>query len=138
MYALEVREHIMIAHSLSGEAFGPAQKLHGATYIVDVAFFRDELDENDVVVDIGLAAQRLKLVLAEINYRNLDDFEGFRGKRSTTEAVAKWIFDAMAAEIQDGRLGPSARGIERLRVCLSESHVAKAWYEAEVRMAESP
>ena len=132
MFALQVRDHVMIAHSLRGEAFGPAQNLHGATYVIDVAFLRHALDENHIVVDIGLAAEALKRVLAPINYQNLDDLDDFRDRRSTTEVLAKWVFDRMAEEIAAGHLGEAAKGIERLRVTLHESHVALASYEAEL------
>ena len=133
MYALEVRDHIMIAHSLAGEAFGPAQKTHGATFVVDAAFFRPELDENDIVVDIGLASDALKAILAEINYQDLDHHPDFTDRRSTTEKLAKWIFDKLVAAIKAGDLGPSADGIEKIRVLMNESHVARGWYEAPVR-----
>ena len=130
MYAVEVRDHVMIAHSLPGEAFGPAQKMHGATFVIDVAFFRPELTENDIVVDIGLAHEALKRVLTPLNYANLDELDLFGGKRSTTEVLAKYVFDAMAAEIREGRMGGDAAGIERLKITLNESHVARGWYEA--------
>ena len=130
MYAVEVRDHIMIAHSLTGEAFGPAQKMHGATFVIDVAFFRPALTENDIVVDIGLAHEALKRVLAPLGYANLDELDLFGGKRTTTEVLAKYVFDAIAAEIREGRMGMDAAGIERLRVTLNESHVARGWYEA--------
>lgn len=130
MFALEVRDHVMIAHSLKGEAFGPAQNLHGATFVIDVAFLRPKLDENEIVVDIGLASEALKRVIAPINYRNLDELEDFKSRRSTTEVLAKWVFDRMADEIAAGRLGEAARGIERLKVTLHESHIARASYEA--------
>jgi 6-pyruvoyl-tetrahydropterin synthase len=130
MFAVEVRDHVMIAHSLPGDAFGPAQNMHGATFVIDVAFFRSELTENDIVVDIGLAHESLKRVLASINYTNLDELDLFSGRRSTTEVLAKYVFDAVAAEIGAGRLGEDASGIERLRVTLNESHLARGWYEA--------
>lgn len=130
MFALEVRDHIMIAHSLPGEAFGPAQGMHGATFVIDVTFFREELTENDIVVDIGLAADALKRVIAPLNYKNLDELDVFNGRRSTTEVLAHTIFTAMRDEINAGGLGEDAREISRLRVTLNESHVAKAWYEA--------
>ncbi len=130
MYAVEVRDHIMIAHSLPGEAFGPAQKMHGATFVIDVAFYRPALTENDIVVDIGLAQEALTRVLVPLGYANLDELDLFGGRRSTTEVLAKYIFDAMAAEIQAGRMGADAAGIERLKVTLNESHVARGWYEA--------
>lgn len=132
MYAVEVRDHIMIAHSLPGELFGPAQKLHGATYVVDVTFFREELTEDGVVVDIGRALDALKATLRPIDYVNLDDLPEFEGKVTTTEFLCRWIFDQMAAAARDGRLGPGGDGVERLRVTLNESHLAKAWYEGPV------
>ncbi len=132
MYALEVRDHIMIAHSLPGEAFGPAQGMHGATFVIDVAFFRETLTENDIVVDIGLAADALKRVAATVNYKNLDELDLFGGKRSTTEVLCKYVFDAMCSEIAEGRLGEDAREIVKLKVTLNESHVARAWLEGPV------
>ena len=132
MFSLEVRDHVMIAHSLAGDAFGPAQQLHGATYVIDLAFMRPALDENDIVVDIGLASEALKRVLAPINYRNLDELDAFRDRRSTTEVLAKWVYDRMAEEIAAGRLGAEAKGIVRLRVTLNESHVARAAFEADL------
>ena len=130
MFAVEVRDHIMIAHSLPGEAFGPAQKMHGATFVIDVAFFRPELTENDIVVDIGLAHDALKKILKPLGYANLDELDLFGGKRTTTEVLAKYVFDAMPAEIREGRMGADAAGIERLKITLNESHVARGWYEA--------
>ena len=130
MYVVEVRDHVMIAHSLPGEAFGPAQKMHGATFVIDVAFFRPTLTENDIVVDIGLASDALKRILSPIDYATLDELDLFDGKRTTTEVLAKFVFDRMADEIRSGRLGEDASGIERLRVTLNESHVARGWYEA--------
>jgi 6-pyruvoyl-tetrahydropterin synthase len=132
MYAVEVRDHIMIAHSLKGAVFGPAQGLHGATYVVDVAFFRAELDPDNIVVDIGRATDTLKQVLHALNYANLDDHPAFRDQVTTTEFLCRHIFDQMAAAVRDGRLGPHADGIDRLRVTLTESHIAKAWYEASI------
>lgn len=129
MYAVEVREHIMIAHSLAGEVFGPAQKLHGATYVVDVACFRETLDENAIVVDIGLLHEALKETLAPINYVNLDDLPQFKGVVTSTEFLCRWIFDQLATAAKAGRLGPGGAGLERIRVTLNESHVARAWYE---------
>ena len=130
MYAVEVRDHVMIAHSIPGEVFGPAQKLHGATYVIDVCFMRPELDENDIVVDIGLATETVKTVLSAINYGNLDEHPDFRGRRSTTEAVARWVFDRMRTAIAAGQLGPSAKGLTKMKVTLHESHTARASYEA--------
>jgi 6-pyruvoyl-tetrahydropterin synthase len=132
MYAVEVRDHIMIAHSLNGAVFGPAQRLHGATYVVDVAFFREELDPDNIVVDIGRATDTLKQTLHSLNYTNLDDVPAFAGKVTTTEFLARHIFDAMADAVRGGDLGPHAGGIDRIRVTLNESHIAKAWYEAAI------
>ncbi len=129
MYAVEVRDHIMIAHSFRGELFGPAQKMHGATFVVDVAFFREEMTADGVVVDIGRAHEALKAVLKPLNYRNLDEVPEFHGQNTTTEFVAKHIFDAMAASARAGDLGPGSAGIARIRVTLHESHLARAWYE---------
>jgi 6-pyruvoyl-tetrahydropterin synthase len=129
MYAVEVREHIMIAHSFRGDLFGPAQAVHGATFVVDVAFFRDELTADGVVVDIGRAGDALKLTLAPLNYKNLDDLPEFAGRNTTTEFLSRHIFDAMAQAARDGGLGPGGDGIARIRVTLHESHVARAWYE---------
>ena len=129
MYALTVRDHIMIAHSFQGAIFGPAQRLHGATYIVDACFQRSELDADGLVVDIGLAGDTLKAVLADLNFRNLDEEPAFRGRNTTTEFMARVIFDRMAAAIRAGRLGSGAQGLERLKVTLHESHIAWASYE---------
>jgi 6-pyruvoyl-tetrahydropterin synthase len=130
MYAVEVRDHIMIAHSLPGEVFGPAQRLHGATFVVDVAFMRESLGADNIVVDIGLALQALRETLQPLNYVNLDDHPSFVGEKTTVEFMARHIFERMAEAIQAGRLGPEAAGIKRMQVTLKESHVARAWYEA--------
>lgn len=130
MYALEVRDHIMIAHSLPGEAFGPAQELHGATFVVDATFFADTLSANDIVVDIGLAADALRKVLAPLNYKNLDTLPPFAAIRSTTEALCRHIHDGLTAALNAGHLGRPAADVSHMRVTLSESHVARAWYEA--------
>lgn len=135
MYSVEIRDHVMVAHSLAGEVFGPAQRLHGATFVADVTFLRPTLDENDIVVDIGLASEVLRQVLSEINYRNLDEHPAFAGRRSTSEVLARWLFDQVAAAIQEGRLGPGAKGITRLKVTLHESHVARAGFEADLAHA---
>src|SRR5580704_2809267 len=132
MYTLCVRDHIMIAHSLSGETFGPAQRLHGATYIVDVEFRRRELDQHGVVLDIGLAANALREVLAPMNYHNLDAEREFSGRNTTTEFLARTIFDRLAARICDGTLGAAARAIGSVRVSLRESHLAWAAFEGEI------
>ena len=129
MYAVEVREHIMIAHSFRGELFGPAQAVHGATFVVDVAFFREDLTQDGVIVDIGRAGEALKRALAPLNYRNLDELPQFAGRNTTTEFLARHIFDAMAGAAREGALGPGGDGLARIRVTLHESHVARAWYE---------
>jgi 6-pyruvoyl-tetrahydropterin synthase len=132
MFSVCVRDHIMIAHSFRGEVFGPAQRLHGATFVVDVEFRRPALDADGLVVDIGLASQTLRALLSELDYRNLDDEPAFAGKNTTTEFLAKVIFDRMAAQLAAGALGEGARDIAALRVLLSESHVAWAAYESEL------
>ena len=135
MFSVCVRDHFMIAHSFRGEAFGPAQKLHGATYVVDAEFQRPDLDADGVVVDIGLAAKALGAVLAPLNYRNLDEIPEFTGKNTTTEFLAYTVFQRMARRIRDGELGPGARGVASLRVVLHESHVAWAAYQGEISEA---
>lgn len=132
MYAIEVRDHIMIAHSFRGDVFGPAQALHGATFVVDVAFYREALTEDGIVVDIGRAHDALKATLAPLNYSNLDDNPAFAKLNSTTEVLCKHIFDAMSAAAKTGALGPGSDGINRIKVTLGESHVARAWYEADL------
>ena len=132
MYAVEVRDHIMIAHSLPGEVFGPAQGLHGATYVVDVAFFRTELSADRIVVDIGRAHDALKAALKPLNYLNLDDAPATKGELTTTEWLCRFIFDSIAQAKKSGALGPGGEGVERIRVTLNESHVARAWFEAAV------
>lgn len=132
MFAVEVRDHIMIAHSFRGELFGPAQALHGATFVVDAAFLSEALDENGVVIDIGRAHEALKEVLGPLNYKNLDDIEEFKGKNTTTEFLTKHIHDHLAKAARDNRLGRAGGELKAIRVTLSESHVARAWYEAPV------
>lgn len=133
MFAVEVRDHIMIAHSLPGDVFGPAQQMHGATFVVDVAFFRAELDPDNIVVDIGRATDALGAVLAPLRYSNLDVQPLFAGKgATTTEFLARHIFEGMGTAIRGGDLGPHAGGVTRLRVTLNESHIARAWYEADI------
>jgi 6-pyruvoyltetrahydropterin/6-carboxytetrahydropterin synthase len=132
MYTVSVRDHFMIAHSFRGEAFGPAQRLHGATYVVDLEFFRADLDANGMVVDIGLATEVLKRTLAALNYRNLDEEPAFEDRNTTTEFLAHELFNRVVAAIGQGELGPGARGIERVRVTLNESHVASASFEDAV------
>ena len=129
MFSVTIRDHLMIAHSLQGEVFGPAQRLHGATYVVDATFRRPTLDADGIVVDIGRAADALRAVLAGLNYRNLDDEAEFKGRNTTTEFLARVIFDRMVAAIGRGDLGVAARGVESLRVTLHESHVAAASFE---------
>lgn len=132
MYRLCVRDHFMIAHSFKGEIFGPAQRTHGATYVVDVIFQRPELDEDNLVIDIGLASERLKEVLAHLNYRNLDDEEAFAGKNTSTEFMASVIFSRLADAIREGTMGKTAQGITRMEVKLHESHIAWASYEGDL------
>jgi 6-pyruvoyl-tetrahydropterin synthase len=127
-----VRDHLMIAHSLRGEVFGPAQRLHGATYVVDATFRRGTLDVNDVVVDIGRAAEALRAVLSELGYRNLDDEVGFAGMNTTTEALAAVISDRLVDRARSGALGDGGRELDGLVVTLHESHVAWASYEREL------
>jgi 6-pyruvoyl-tetrahydropterin synthase len=133
MFSVTVRDHFMIAHSFKGDVFGPAQNLHGATYVVDVEFKRRELDDDGIVVDIGRATQILHVVLAELNYRNLDEDPAFTGRNTTTEFLAVVIFERIAAEIAAGSLGQSAHDLDALRVTLHESHVASASYEGALR-----
>jgi len=132
MYTVCVRDHIMIAHSLSGAVFGPAQRMHGATYVVDVEFRRPDLNEDGIVVDIGRAGDSLRAVLAALSFRNLDEEAEFKGKNTTTEFLARVVFDRMAQKLADGQLGPSARAIQSMRVTLHESHVAWAAFEGEL------
>ena len=128
MFRVTVRDHVLVAHSLRGEVFGPAQQLHGATYVVDATFSREELDADGIVVDIGLAAHRLHVLLAELNHRNLDDVEALAGLNTTTEVLARWIADRIADDVGAGLLGPGARGLRGVEVTLHESHVAWASY----------
>jgi 6-pyruvoyl-tetrahydropterin synthase len=129
MYELTVRDHFMIAHSFRGEIFGPAQKIHGATYVVDASFRRSELDDDDLIVDIGLAGKVLGEILADYNFRNLDEIEAFHGRNTTTEFMARVIFDRLAEAVKAGRLGPAADGLSGIKVSLKESHLAWASYE---------
>ena len=130
MFAVEVRDHIMIAHSFRGAVFGPAQALHGATFVVDAAFIADALDANGIVVDIGRALDTLKEVLQPLNYKNLDDVPEFKGKNTTTEFLTKYIFDRLAHHAREGDLGRPGRELNAIRVSIGESHVARASYEA--------
>jgi 6-pyruvoyl-tetrahydropterin synthase len=128
VFSLTVRDHVMVAHSFRGEVFGPAQQLHGATFIVDATFQRAELDDDNIVVDIGLASEQLKHVLGALNYRNLDDVEEFAGINTSTEFLAKVIADRIADAITAGKLGEGAQGLNELTITLHESHVAWASY----------
>jgi 6-pyruvoyl-tetrahydropterin synthase len=132
MFAVEVRDHIMIAHSFAGEVFGPAQRLHGATFVVDAAFFTRDLDAAGLVVDIGKATVILREVLEPLNYRNLDEMGPFKGQNTTTEFLAKHLFDRLAERVKKDELGRQAKDIAMLRVTISESHVARAWYEGPI------
>ena len=129
MFSVTVRDHMMVAHSLRGEVFGPAQQLHGATYVVDATFRRRDLDPDGIVVDIGRATEELRAVLADLNYRNLDDEPAFAGMNTSTEALARVIADRLAERVQRGALGDAARELDALSVTLHESHVAWASYE---------
>jgi 6-pyruvoyl-tetrahydropterin synthase len=135
MYIVNVRDHFMIAHSFRGAVFGPAQRLHGATYVVDVELRRSVLDADGVVVDIALATEQLRAVLAGLNFRNLDDEADFAGRNTTTEFLARAVFERMAARIAGGALGAQASGLESMRVTLHESHVAWAAYEGALAQA---
>ncbi len=132
MYSVSVRDHMMIAHSLKGDVFGPAQRLHGATYVVDVEFRRRALDADGLVVDIGRASDTLRQVLADLNYRNLDELPAFAGKNTTTEVLARVVFDGLVSALRGGELGPTASGVEQVRVTLRESHVASASFDGQV------
>jgi 6-pyruvoyl-tetrahydropterin synthase len=135
MYSVNVRDHFMIAHSFRGQVFGPAQRMHGATYVVDLELRRPELDADGIVVDIGLATEVLRTVLGELNFRNLDEEPAFAGRNTTTEFLARVVFDRVAARIAKGELGPHADGLRHLKVTLHESHVAWAAYEAALPVA---
>ena len=129
MFSVTVRDHMMIAHSFHGEVFGPAQRLHGATYIVDASFRRAALDADNIVVDIGRAAAELQGVVGELSYRNLDDEAAFAGMNTSTEALAQVVADRLAERVQAGALGEAGRGLAGIAVTLRESHVASASYE---------
>ena len=129
MYAVEVRDHVMVAHSFTGEMFGPAQALHGATFVIDAAFLAETLDRNGVVIDIGRAHEVLRAIVKDLNYRNLDDLPEFRGHNTTTEFLTKHVHDRLAAAARDNGLGRDGRELGAIRVTISESHVARAWYE---------
>ncbi|PZX18213.1 6-pyruvoyl-tetrahydropterin synthase [Palleronia aestuarii] len=131
MFAVEVRDHIMIGHSLPAPVFGPAQGMHGATFTVDAAFFTEGIDEHGLVVDIGLATQALAETLEPLRYKNLDEVPEFAGKFTTTEFLCGHIFETLAAQVRAGNLGDDGR-VKKLRIMLHESHLARAWYEAEI------
>ncbi len=133
MFTVCVRDHMMIAHSLKGAVFGPAQRLHGATYVVEAAFRRRDVDADGIVVDIGLATEVLHKILAELTYRNLDEDPSLRGLNTTTEVLARVVFDRLCAAIIKGALGPTATAIESLKVTLQETPSAAASYEAPLR-----
>jgi len=132
MYSVSVRDHFMIAHSFSGAVFGPAQRLHGATYVVDVEFRRAELDSDGIVVDIGRALDSVRAILGDLNFRNLDEAPEFAGRNTTTEFLARVVFDRIVTVIHQGALGAEAAGIDTVRVTLHESHVAWAAFEGPV------
>jgi 6-pyruvoyl-tetrahydropterin synthase len=130
LFTVEVRDHIMIAHSFRGAVFGPAQAMHGATFVVDAAFIADTLDANGIVIDIGRAHDALKAILGPLNYRNLDDVPEFKGMNTTTEFLCKHIYDGLAKAARAGELGRPGQELKALRITISESHVARASYEA--------
>jgi 6-pyruvoyl-tetrahydropterin synthase len=132
VFTVEVRDHIMIAHSFRGAVFGPAQALHGATFVVDAAFIAKALDTNGIVIDIGRALDVLKATLQPINYCNLDDRPEFKGVNTTTEFLTKYIFDQLAVAARADQLGRPGSELHAIRVTISESHIARAWYEAEI------
>ncbi|GIE87119.1 6-pyruvoyl trahydropterin synthase family protein [Actinoplanes regularis] len=133
MFSVTVRDHIMIAHSFSGEVFGPAQRLHGATFLVDATFRRPELDDDNIVVDIGLASEQLRTICSGLSYRNLDDDPEFTGVNTSTEFLAKVIADRLAVRVTAGELGRGAAGLTGIQVTLHESHIAWASYERTLR-----
>ncbi|SCE91539.1 6-pyruvoyl trahydropterin synthase family protein [Micromonospora saelicesensis] len=129
MFSVTVRDHMMIAHSFRGEVFGPAQRLHGATFVVDATFRRPDLDADGIVVDIGLATEQLRAVLSELTYRNLDDEAAFAGVNTTTEVLARTVADRLVERVHVGELGAGARDLAGITVTLHESHIAWASYE---------
>ena len=132
MFAVEVRDHIMIAHSFRGAVFGPAQALHGATFVIDACFIAETLDTNGIVIDIGRAHDALKAVLGPLNYRNLDSVPEFKELNTTTEFLTKHIFERLAEAARGNKLGREGRELKAIRITISESHVARAWYEANL------
>lgn len=132
MYSVEVRDRIMIAHSLPDPFFGPAQNMHGATFVVDVAFFREQMTKQNVVVDIGAALDVLNKTLKPLAYKNLDTIPEFKGKLTTTEFLCKYVFDAMLKAAKSGTLGDDGKGLAKIRVTLHETDLARAWFEGAV------
>jgi 6-pyruvoyl-tetrahydropterin synthase len=132
MYGVEVRDHIMIAHSFKGEVFGPAQKLHGATFVIDACFMAETLDANSIVIDIGRAHDVLKATLAPLQYQNLDELPQFKGENTTTEFLTRHVFEALAAAARKGELGRPGKELDRIRITIGESHVARAWFEGKI------
>ncbi len=132
MFAVEVREHIMIAHSFKGEVFGPAQKLHGATFVIDAAIYAETLDENAIVIDIARAHEVLKALIAPLNYQNLDELPAFKGQNTTTEFLTQYLFDGLAKAARADELGREGKQLHSIRVKIAESHVARAWYEGRL------
>ena len=132
MFAVEVRDHIMIAHSFRGAVFGPAQALHGATFVIDAAFMAETLDGNGIVVDIGRALETLSATLQPLKYKNLDDLPEFKGANTTTEFLTRHVFERLAEAARAGKLGRPGRELKAIRITISESHVARAWYEADL------
>jgi 6-pyruvoyl-tetrahydropterin synthase len=132
LYTVEVRDHIMIAHSFRGEVFGPAQALHGATFVVDAAFISKDVDKNNIVIDIGRAHDALKAILQPLNYKNLDEVQDFKGINTTTEFLTRHIYNRLAEEARAGKLGRDGKELKAIRVTISESHVARASYEADL------
>jgi 6-pyruvoyl-tetrahydropterin synthase len=132
VFSVTVRDHIMVAHSFSGDVFGPAQKLHGATFVVDATFRRPELDDDNIVVDIGRASEELHAICGGLSYKNLDDDPAFTGVNTSTEFLAKVIADRLADKVAAGDLGPGAAGLTGLSVTLHESHIAWASYERDL------
>ncbi len=129
LFTVTVRDHLMVAHSLRGDVFGPAQRLHGATYVIDASFRAEQLDQDNLVVDIGRAADQLHAVIAELTYRNLDEDPEFEGVNTTTEFLARIVADRLADRVRSGALAESGRGLSSIAITLHESHVASAGYE---------
>jgi 6-pyruvoyl-tetrahydropterin synthase len=132
LYTVEVRDHIMIAHSFRGEVFGPAQALHGATFVIDAAFIAKDVDKNNIVIDIGRAHDALKAILQPLNYKNLDEISDFKGVNTTTEFLTRHVHEKLAEAARAGKLGRDGRELKAIRVTISESHVARASYEADL------